>query len=460
MDLFSFKFFIWAVLLGAISAASLPLGSMVGLRIKPRPAIISLLAAFGSGALIAALSVELVAPTVMAISSTENIDGHGNPVLDFYGLITGAILGGILFVLLDQLVNAGGGFLRKKASSIAYFSMAEKKRKKKLVEQLSTFPLLQNLPSEHIETLISLLQPKVYAKNETIAKQGVAVNNLFFIFKGIVQIIRDGQKMKEMKPGDVLGMIPLISSIPSPGTAEAESIVSGMVLSVEGFSMLREISAEFDEACRNLATQNLDYLEDHIAKQTKSAIDWKKQAVEALEEGISMPNSLRMRLAKEEHKNAGMAIWLGILLDGIPESLVIGGGLLISLKIQVSMGNELFLRNVIPYTLIAGLFLSNFPEALSSSANMKLQGWSNQKIFLMWFSLMVITGIGAGCGFILTESLSHTALIFLEGLASGAMLTMIAAAMIPEAVHLGKANAVGISTLIGFIAAISFKLFE
>ena len=46
------------------------------------------------------------------------------------------------------------------------------------------------------------------------------------------------------------------------------------------------------------------------------------------------------------------------------------------------------------------------------------------------------------------------------GVAAGAMLTMIAAAMIPEAVHLGNANAVGLSTLAGFLAAISFKLLE
>ena len=73
---------------------------------------------------------------------------------------------------------------------------------------------------------------------------------------------------------------------------------------------------------------------------------------------------------------------------------------------------------------------------------------------------MVITAIGAGCGYFLAESLDHTWLIFAEGLAAGAMLTMIASAMIPEAVHMGNASAVGLSTLIGFISAISFKLLE
>ena len=167
-----------------------------------------------------------------------------------------------------------------------------------------------------------------------------------------------------------------------------------------------------------------------------------------------------MQRAREQHVGAPLAIWLGILLDGIPESLVIGGGLLVALKSQAAAPDDIVFGQVIPYTLIAGLFLSNFPEALSSSANMKRQGWGAGKIFLLWFSLMVITAVGSALGFILADSLDHASLIFLEGLAAGAMLTMIASAMIPEAVHLGKANLVGLSTLVGFLAAISFKLLE
>jgi len=71
-----------------------------------------------------------------------------------------------------------------------------------------------------------------------------------------------------------------------------------------------------------------------------------------------------------------------------------------------------------------------------------------------------MTALGAGLGFVLASELHHAWLIFAEGMAAGAMLTMIAAAMIPEAVHLGNASAVGFSTLAGFLAAILFKLFE
>ena len=90
--------------------------------------------------------------------------------------------------------------------------------------------------------------------------------------------------------------------------------------------------------------------------------------------------------------------------------------------------------------------------------NMRMQGFSKTRVFLLWFSLLVITAIGAGVGFLLADSVSHSFVVFAEGLAAGVMLTMIAGAMIPEAIHMGRATVVGLSTLSGFLAAISFKL--
>ena len=69
------------------------------------------MAAFGAGALIAALTVELVAPTVLALADSGS--EHGQSVANFYSLLIGLISGGIVYILLDQLVNAKGGFLRK-----------------------------------------------------------------------------------------------------------------------------------------------------------------------------------------------------------------------------------------------------------------------------------------------------------------------------------------------------------
>lgn len=460
MDYSSWKFLIWATYLGALSAVSLPMGSLVALRTKPRPKLISILAAFGAGALIAALTVELVAPTVFALHEETGTSHHGEPLAAFFALLIGAVSGGILFVMLDQLVNAHGGFLRKAATSIAYFRIAERKRQEKLVEKLSQFPLLQTILAQYVNSLVSMVRPMSFSNGEVLARQGEDSDVLYFVVKGTVSVTRDGSSVGESGPNNVIGIISILTQIPNPHTATAKGPVAVLALSKEDFDRLRSISPAFDQDCRDLTREGVELLKQLVTARYEQDIQWAQEAIDALKTGTRIPTAVQLRQAKEEHGGAPLAIWLGILLDGIPESFVIGAGLLVLLQAKVELVGTLRFADVIPFTLIAGLFLSNFPEALASSANMKLQGWSNWRIFLMWFSLMVIIAMGAGLGYLLGGALNHTWLVFAEGLAAGAMLTMIAAAMIPEAIHLGNASAVGLSTLAGFLAAISFKLME
>jgi hypothetical protein len=61
---------------------------------------------------------------------------------------------------------------------------------------------------------------------------------------------------------------------------------------------------------------------------------------------------------------------------------------------------------------------------------------------------------------VMGEWVPHNAMVFIEGLAAGAMLTMICAAMLPEAAHLAPPNWVGLATLSGFFSALLFKVLE
>ena len=94
-----------------------------------------------------------------------------------------------------------------------------------------------------------------------------------------------------------------------------------------------------------------------VATRDERAINWIQLAGQALKTGAQIPDASELRKARKEHTGAPLAIWLGILLDGIPESFVIGFGLLILLQSNVQQINSLSFRDVIPYTLIAGLFL-------------------------------------------------------------------------------------------------------
>jgi zinc transporter ZupT len=135
-----------------------------------------------------------------------------------------------------------------------------------------------------------------------------------------------------------------------------------------------------------------------------------------------------------------LAIWLGIMLDGIPESLVIGASM-------IHAGVSL--------SLVAALFLSNYPESLSSSVGMRQQGLTRGRILLMWTSIMLLTGVGAAAGNLFMTAAPPNLFALLEGLAAGAMLTMIAQTMLPEA-YIKGGSIIGFSTLMGFLCAIYF----
>lgn len=450
----------WATAIGAISAVSLPLGSIFGLTMRFRPLTLALLAAFGAGALIAALAVELVAPNVAALDHVGGEAGHGDPLTNFISLIVGAVFGGALFVVLDQVVNAHGGFLRKTASTLAYFRMQKRARIEQLIDEAADVPFLQDLPPHDVHRLVTMVRPLTFTKGEVMFEQNTPADGLLYIRKGSAQVTDRQQQIREVPEKTLLGVIELLTGAAHPVSVVADDTTECLWISKDQFAEIREISPAFEEACRKVATEHLEFLKDYHAQETRQAQEWAQQTIRSLQVGTEPPTTIELLRAREEHRGAPLAVWLGILLDGIPESLVIGFGFLTMLGAELASTGSVTFGEVIPYTLVAGLFLSNFPEALSSSANMRYQGWGNGTIFNLWFSLTVITAVGAALGYVVGGTLSHSWLIFAEGLAAGAMLTMIASTMIPEAAHSGNPAAVGLGTLAGFLSAISFKLLE
>lgn len=151
-------------------------------------------------------------------------------------------------------------------------------------------------------------------------------------------------------------------------------------------------------------------------------------------------------------KHAAIMIWLGILIDGVPEALVIG-------MMVTSSGGQV--KAVLPFVI--GVFLSNLPESMSSSGTMKQHGMKTKTILAMWWTITLTTAIGAGLGAAIFPTNASedpqlvTLIVAVEGLAAGAMLTMIAQTMMPEAFEQGG-DVVGLSCLLGFLTALSVKL--
>ena len=451
-------YFVWAISLGGLSAVSLPLGSIVGLVVRPASTITATLAAFGAGALIAALSIELVAPTVEALhrAGSDRVDA----VINFWVLVVGASVGGVLFIVLDQLVNARGGFLRKWATTITYFRKRKREQAMQMLNDLCKVSVLRALPPEQIGLLVNDVRPATFADGEVLFQEGDRGDKLFFIRSGELELLQGGQLVKTLMLGQVIGELELLTGTPREVTARAKGEVTTLFLCCEDFTRWRRMCPELDQALRELASQRLNELHEHQHQQHAEAEAWAARAIAALKSGTDIPTPAEIQRVRGEHSGAPLAVWLGLLLDGIPESVVIGTALVALVSMRLTVMESVSFLDVIPYTLIAGLFLSNFPEAMASSVGMKEHGWSPQKIVWMWTVVMIVTAFGAGVGYLIGEAVPHAFLIALEGVAAGAMLTMLASTMIPEAVHLGGGSIVGMSTLIGFLSAITFKLFE
>ena len=274
------------------------------------------------------------------------------------------------------------------------------------------------LPAELTETLAGLLTLKDFREGEVVPVADAEQATAYIVLDGEIGIEIDGKQADSAGPGTLVGLlaffVPELVSVP---TLKARTDVRCLALKREDVDHLRTLSPAFDQACRELASERIGRLEQHLITRLSEAVEWTRSAAEALRHGREAP-ALAIRRAHAEHTGSPLAVWLGILLDGIPESVVIGAGLYVVLVAHPAVETLRFVQ-VIPYTLIAGLFLSNFPEALSSSANMLTVGWTRRRIFLMWFAPMVTTAIGAGLGFLLAGVLNETWLVFAEGVAAG-----------------------------------------
>jgi ZIP family zinc transporter len=137
---------------------------------------------------------------------------------------------------------------------------------------------------------------------------------------------------------------------------------------------------------------------------------------------------------------SGAAIAVGALLDGIPESVV--------------LGMSLFGGGGIGVTVLAAVFLSNIPEGLSSAAGMKRAGRGPRYVFGVWGAIAVASGLAAAAGAIGFQDASGTTVAVITAVAAGAILTMIADTMIPEAFERAHAYT-GLVTSLGFLTALS-----
>ena len=146
----------------------------------------------------------------------------------------------------------------------------------------------------------------------------------------------------------------------------------------------------------------------------------------------------RKRSGGQQAEGFAMAIVIGALMDGIPESVAIG----VSLVKGEGVG----------LVMVIAVFLSNIPEALSAATGMKKAGHSKIYVLLLWSGVVLVSALSSMIGYLLHADSSDNIIGGIQAFAAGAILTMLASTMMPEAYEEGGAI-VGFVTSVGFLIA-------
>lgn len=146
--------------------------------------------------------------------------------------------------------------------------------------------------------------------------------------------------------------------------------------------------------------------------------------------------------SEADQEGSGLAIAVGALLDGIPESIVIGLSML---------GG-----GAVSWVAVTAIFLSNLPEGLSSAVGMKKAGRGAAYVFGVWGGIAAASGGAALLGYAVFRSFSAEVIAATTAVAAGAILAMLVDTMIPEAFEQAHEFA-GLITVLGFLAAFALS---
>ena len=142
---------------------------------------------------------------------------------------------------------------------------------------------------------------------------------------------------------------------------------------------------------------------------------------------------------------SSLAIVLGSVLDGIPESMVIG--------------LTIFQGGGVGAAYLIAVFISNLPESISSTSGLVASGWKKARVLWMWIAIALVSGLASLAGYSLFQHSSPDVVAFVLAFAAGAILTMLANTMMPEAYDDGG-KWVGVATTIGFAVAFTIHVLD
>lgn len=147
----------------------------------------------------------------------------------------------------------------------------------------------------------------------------------------------------------------------------------------------------------------------------------------------------RKRSKQNPENHSGVSIFIGTVIDAIPESVIIG----------VSLLQE----NTVSFLMVTAVFISNFPEGLSSSVGLRKDGYSKKRILSMWLIVLLLSSLSSFLGFSLLQNADIAVIAFIGAFAAGGIIAMVASTMMPEAFEEGG-PIVGLIASLGVLASL------
>ncbi len=224
-------------------------------------------------------------------------------------------------------------------------------------------------------------------------------------------------------------LVAWLLQVPQRVVASVMAFGAGVLISALAFDLVEEAEAQ-----GGLAATVVGFLLGAVAYVFANVALARRGARHRKRSGDQQPT-------EAEQTGSGVAIAVGALLDGIPESVVLGLSLLGGSGVGVPV--------------LVAIFISNLPEGLSSAAGMKAKGRSARYVFGVWIGIAVASGLAGLFGVLALSGASPEVIASITAVAAGAILAMVADTMIPEAFEQTHLYA-GLVATIGF--ALSFAL--
>ncbi len=309
--------------------------------------------------------------------------------------------------------------------------------------------LLRHLPADEVEQILPCVRTRHLDDGEILFRAGDPADALYIVARGKVDVLsgtaaehvnghaiveKSGEKLAELGEGQAFGEMALLSG--EPRTATIQSIAQTDLLEIgkEDFDTLVANDHQLATAARRLSH---DRALRNLSSGGANPSRWAKVAASTLDH-LSRSEAEKLLAEAGHGAGTGLAIVLGNILDTIPGCLVIGA--------------KFAGLQTLSITLMMGMFVGGIPEAAASASMLRKAGYRPLAIFALWSAVLVAGIVAAVAGKVFVGSGSHVA-IFSQAIAGGAVLALVAHAMVPESIHEGGSLVV-LPTVAGFLFAL------